>query len=253
MIADETPAHSPVRLLQKLAAYRALIASPEPQRKPSILAESTNFFSRLWRPSTTQQRTPSPVLLASHEMNSTSFDHISDSIPTPPEALPPSISSPIVNRRMSLIREVSSKSSVNQNPSQSSSSSIVVPLSMSAVMETQVRQSSTMTDPSFEDTTSEQPYDTASEFFSQSLDTNIDSSNPGIVGDGEDADDADDKRASFQTPLTYDERHRRLSLSGKSPRPSIPQLSSLPTQIIEQPHSDNQASPETSIDLSNVS
>lgn len=120
-------------------------------------------------------------------------------------------------------------------------------------METQVRQSSTMTDPSFEDTTSEQPYDTASEFFSQSLDTNIDSSNPGIVGDGEDADDADDKRASFQTPLTYDERHRRLSLSGKSPRPSIPQLSSLPTQIIEQPHSDNQASPETSIDLSNVS
>ena len=120
-------------------------------------------------------------------------------------------------------------------------------------METQVRQLSTMTDPSFEDTTSEQPYDTASEFFSQSLDTNIDSSNPGIVGDNEDADDADDKRASFQTSLTYDERHRRLSLSGKSQRPSIPQLSSLPTQIIEQPYSDNQASPETSIDLSNVS
>ena len=121
-------------------------------------------------------------------------------------------------------------------------------------METQARQSSTMTDPSFEDTTSEQPYDTASEFFSQSLDTNIDSSNPGIVGDNEDDDDAvDDKRTSFETPLTYDERHRRLSLSTKSKRTSIPQLSSLPTQITEQPLSDNQASPEASIDLSTVS
>jgi hypothetical protein len=265
MPEGETPSHSPVRLLQKLAAYRALISSssvpssqssspnPSPQndRKPSILTESTNFFVRLWRPSA-QNSTPSTILLASHETNSSSsFDHIpepcSATIDTSPVLSSPSLI--LNNRRMSFIREVSlkaSSSSSYQTPSQSSSTPVPHHISQ-APLQTQHTTSSTATNPSFEDTTSEQPFDTASELFSQSFETNIDSSNPGII------DDHDDEQNSHPQLLTYDERHRRLSSTSKPIMSFVPQLPSIPMRITEQCHSDSLPSPEASIDASMVS
>lgn len=266
MAEDETPNHSPVRLLQKLAAYRASInstsvsstpsPSPQNERKSSILTESTNFFARLWRPSTTQNSTPSAILLASHEINSSSFDHIPETCSAPIDTSPvlSSSSSPLIlNRRMSFIREVSSKTSSSsyQTPSQSSSTSVPPPISQPP-LQAQQTTSSTITDPSFEDTTSEQPFDTASELFSQSFETNIDSSNPAIL------DEQDDEQNSSQQFLTYDQRHRRLSSASKpitttSSSSFFQPLSSLPRRITEQHHSDSLPSPEASIDVSVVS
>jgi hypothetical protein len=251
MIEDETPAHSPVRLLQKLAAYRAstistsVSSSPSPsplnERKSSILTESGNFFARLWRPST-HHPPPSPLLLASHESSSLSFDQIPEPCAVPIDTSPLlSSAAPIVNRRMSFIRDASSKvSSPNQNPLQS-------PPPPPPPLQAQPTTSSTITDPSFEDTTSEQPFDTASELFSQSFETNIDSSNPGIV------DDQDDDHNSRQQPLSYNERHRRFSSSSKPIRPFVQQLSSVPMRVAEQHYRDSLPSPETSIDVSMVS
>jgi hypothetical protein len=256
MVEGEPISHSPVRLLQKLAAYRASISSssipsspslsPQIEPKSSILTESTNFFSRLWRPST-QYATSPATLLASHEINSSSFDHISETCSAPIDASPVLSSSSILNRRMSFIREVSSKSSSSyQTPSTSSSMSVPPPLSQRP-LQTQHTTSSTVTDPSFEDTTSEQPFDTTSELFSQSFETNIDSSNPGII------DDQDDEQ-NFQQPLlTYDERHRKLtSLTPQPIKSSIEQLSSLPMHITKQHHSDSLPSSNASIDISMV-
>jgi len=267
MVEGETSSHSPVRLLQKLAAYRASMTStsvssspspsPQNERKSSILTESTNFFARLWRPST-QHSTPSSALLASHGTNSSSFDQIPETCSAPIDTSPALSSSPLIlNRRMSFIREVSSKiSSSNQTPSQSSSTPVPPllpphspppppPLSPPP-LQGQPRTSSTVTDPSFEDTTSEQPFDTASERFSQSFETNIDSSNPGIV------DDQDDDENFQQQPLTYDQRHRKLSLTPK-PMKSFPQqLSSLPMRTTDQHHNDSLPSPEANIDVSMV-
>jgi hypothetical protein len=261
MTEDETSTHSPIRLLQKLAAYRASIAStstsssptpsPQNERKSSILTESTNFFTRLWRP-TTHNSTPSPNLLASHETNSSSsFDHIPETYSAPIDTSPllPSSSS-LLNRRMSFIREVSSKPSYSyQTPPQSSSSSTsgLPQPPQPPPLQTQPTTSSTITDPSFEDTTSEQPFDTASELLSQSFETNIDSSNPGID---------DDQNFPHSHPLlTYDERQRRLSSTVSKPMKTFIQpLSSLPTRITEQKHqTDNYPSPDTSIDVSMVS
>lgn len=160
----------------------------------------------------------------------------------------PSSSSPssIIHRRMSFIREVSSKSSSSyQTPSQSSSTSIPPP-PIQPPLQTQQTTSSTVTDPSFEDTTSEQPFDTASELYSQSFETNIDSSNPKIV------DDQDDEQNSPQHSLTYDERQRRLSLTSKLIKPFAQPLSALPLRITEQQHSESLPSPEASIDVSMV-
>jgi hypothetical protein len=231
---DETPAHSPVRLLQKLAAYRASTnstsSSPSPspvnERKSTILSESTNFFQRLWRPNTSQQPTPSPTLIASHETNSLSFDHI-------PETNPSIIDvSPRSNRRISFIREVASK---NPPP----------PSFPYPPLQPQPTTSSTVTDPSFEDTTSEHPCDTASEYCSQSFETNIDSGSQFI----------DDEQISPQQhplKLTYDERHRRISLA-KPVIPLVQQIFSSPMRLTEQTHSDSLASPEANIDVSMVS
>ncbi len=147
---------------------------------------------------------------------------------------------------MSFIREVSSKaSSTYQTPSQSSPMSV---LPSQPPLQAQQTTSSTVTDPSFEDTTSEQPFDTASELFSQSFETNIDSSNPAIL-DEQDG----DQNAQQQSSLTYDERQRRLSLTAKPMKTFIQQLSSLPTRINEQHQSDSLPSPEANIDVSVVS
>lgn len=261
MVEGETSSHSPVRLLQKLAAYRAsrspssISSSPSPspqhERKSSILTESTNFFARLWRPSA-QRSTPSSVQLVTQERNSTSFDHLPESCSAPmntspvPSSSSPSSSSSIIHRRMSFIREVSSRSSSSyQTPSQSSSTSIP-PLPIQPPLQTQQTTSSTITDPSFEDTTSEQPFDTASELYSQSFETNIDSSNPKIV------DDQDDEQNSPQQSLTYDERQRQLSLTSKPIKTFTRHISVQPMQTTEQHHSGSLPSPEASIDVSMV-
>ncbi|CAF0986719.1 unnamed protein product [Rotaria sp. Silwood1] len=241
---DEIPIHSPVRLLQKLAAFRASTGStpvssstspsPQNERKSTILSESTNFFTRLWRPHI-HQETPSQILLASHEINSSSFDHIPEPTPTLTEVSSIPSSSLRSNNRISFIRDVSSK-----NPTQSCqfSSPLVQP---PVPFQPQPTTSSIITDPSFEDTTSEQPYDTASEFYSQSFETNIDGSNPKIV---------DEENSEQQQGLTYDERHRRLSLSAKSVIQSVQKISSLPLQMTEQHHSNSLNSPEANIDVS---
>jgi hypothetical protein len=244
---DETPLHSPVRLLQKLAAYRTSTAStsvssspsPSPlnERKSTILNESTNFFARLWRPNN-HPSTPSPILIASHEKNSSSFDLIPEPNPAPTETSPSlSPSSSKLNHRISFIREVSTKSS-----SQLFSFPQPAP-------PPQPKTSSIVTDPSFDDTTSEHPCDTASEFCSQSFETNIDSSNPGIV------DEQDDEESSrYRRGLTYDERHRRLSLSAKPVISLVHQKTSLPiATTATQQRSDSLASPEANIDVSMVS
>jgi hypothetical protein len=236
---DETPVHSPVRLLQKLAVYRASTnsasasSSPSPspvqERKSTILTESTNFFTRLWRPNA-HHPPPSPTLIASHATNSSSFDHI-------PEAnLSLTDASPRSNRRISFIREITSKNSPQS-----------FPFSPPSPLQPQPTTSSTVTDPSFEDTTSEQPCDTASEFCSQSFETNIDDSNPGID------DDEQDSLLQQQQRLTYDERHRRFSQSAKSVIPLVQQIPLLPMRITEQHHRDSLASPEANIDVSMVS
>ncbi|CAF1054232.1 unnamed protein product [Rotaria sordida] len=248
---DEVSIHSPVRLLQKLSAFRASTAStpvssstspspsPQNERKSTILSESTNFFTRLWRPNTTHQRASSQILIASHETNSSSFDHI----PEPNSTLIdtssiPSTSSPFKpNHRISFIRDVSSKTSTQL--CQFSSSLVQSPL--------QPTTSSTITDPSFEDTTSEQPCDTTSEFYSQSFETNIDSSNSKIV----DEEISEKQQQQQQQRLTYDERHRRLSLSAQPViQQTVQKISSLPLQITEQHHSDSLNSPEANIDVS---
>ena len=258
MVEEETPSHSPIRLLQKLAAYRASMTptsissspspSPQHERKPSILTESTSFFARLWRPSA-QRSTPPAIPLASQERNSPSFDHLPESCSAPVNTSPvPSSSSPasIIHRRMSFIREVSSRSSSSyQTPSQSSSTSIP-PLPIQMPLQTQPTTSSTVTDPSFEDTTSEQPFDTASELYSQSFETNIDSSNPKIV------EDQDDEQNSPQQSLTYDERQRQLSLTSKPIKIFAQSASAQPPRTTEQRHSESLPSPEASIDVSMV-
>jgi hypothetical protein len=247
VVDDEVLVHSPVRLLQKLAAYRAssgsnsasVSPSPSPlnERKSTILTEPSNFFTRLWRPNA-HHPTPSPTLIASHEATSSSFDHISEPGLAPTETSSPGLSpSPRLNRRISFIREVSSK------PQPQLHAFSPPPL------QPRPTTSSIVTDPSFEDTTSEQPCDTASEFCSQSFETNIDSSNPGIL------DDQDEKENYRQQQgLTYNERQRRLSLSAHPVIPLIQQLPSLPIRTTEQQHhSDSLASPEANIDASMVS
>ncbi|CAF3906692.1 unnamed protein product [Adineta steineri] len=257
---DETTNHSPVRLLQKLAAYRTSIASPSvsasassspspsPQierKQPTILSESTNFFTRLWRPSTQQTTTPT-----SQERNlPSSFDFIPEPSSMSQDTSPNLSSPTILSHRMSFIREVSAKNSPsNQVPQQSVSMTTAPPPPLPPPsippLQTQPTTSSTVTDPSFEDTTSEHPFDTASELLSQSFETNIYSSNPGIL------DDQDDDQSSREQPLTYDERHRRLSLTSKPMRPFAQQLSSLPMRITEQHHSESFPSPEANIDVS---
>jgi hypothetical protein len=247
---DDVPIHSPVRLLQKLSAYRASTgspsasSSPSPQneRKSTILTESTNFFARLWRPNT-QQPTPSPsILIASHEAaSSSSFDHIPEPSPAHTNTSPCLSPSPRSNnRRMSFMREVSSKNSSQLSPF----SPPLPPSTPPPPLQPQPTSSSTVTDPSFEDTTSEHPCDTASEYHSQSLETNVDSSNLGI-------DDEENPRE--QQGLTYDERHRRLSQSAKPAIPLVQQISSSPMRFTGEHHSDSLASPEANIDVSMVS
>lgn len=273
---DDTPAHSPVRLLQKLAAFRtssttpsnSSAASPQIEHRTSILAESTNFFARFWRPSTSpqpttmstipsttttttktnNQLTPSATLLASHETHSSSFDNLpepnSSSSPTVQEASVILSSPTSVNRRMSLIREVSSKSSVTPNPSDSSSLSMVP--TISEPLQTQARLSSTITDPSFEDTTSEHPYDTASEIFSQSLDTNVDSSNPGMADDQHEHEEP----KTTEKLLNYNGRHRRLSSSSPMIQLSSQKHPLFAKRNIEQHHSESQPSTEADNNVS---
>ncbi|CAF3855710.1 unnamed protein product [Rotaria magnacalcarata] len=249
---DDVPNHSPVRLLQKLAAYRSSItptslsssSSPQNERHSSILTESTNFFTRLWRPSP-RPSPPSPILLATHENRSSSFDQIPEPTSMPVDGSSNlSSSSNMFNRRMSFIRDVSLKnSSSNQNCPLSSSMIIQSPCPM-LPLQTQPTTSSTITDPSMEDTASEPQFDTHSDMLSQSLETNIDDSNPRSV------DDQDDDQNFRQKSLTYDERHRKLSSISKPIRPLAVQLSSSPIRISEQTHHDSVLSRETSTDIS---
>jgi hypothetical protein len=239
----DVPPHSPVRLLQKLAAYRASTASssiasspspsPQNEHKSKILTESTNFFSRLWRPSA-HHPTPSPTLIASHEAGSSSFDQI----PEPSSAntdissglSPPSRS----NHRISFIREISPKGSSQLFPF---SSPPEPPPPPPPPFQPQPISLSKVTDPSFEDTTSEHPCDTASEYYSKSFEKNID----------------DEQHSREQQGLTYDERHRHLSLLAKPVIPLVQQIPSLHMRFTEQHHSDSLASPEANIDVSMVS
>ncbi|CAM4945415.1 unnamed protein product [Rotaria socialis] len=245
---DVIPIHSPVGLLQKLNAYRAssgstLVSSlpspspsPQNEHKSTILSESTNFFTRLWR-SNTNRATPSQILVASHEKNSSSFDQIPESTPifvdTPPILLP----SPRSSRRISFIRDVSPKRSSQSCPI---SSPTIPPL------QSQPTTLSTITDPSFEDTASEQPCDTASEFYSQSFETNIDGSDTKIVDEQVNEEISKEQ----QQDLTSNERHRNLNPSKKSMLPSIKSSIASPLQMVEQLHSDSFTSPEASIDAS---
>jgi hypothetical protein len=238
---DETPVHSPVRLLQKLAAYRAatgstsIPSSPSPQneRKSTILSESTNFFTRLWRHSPIHQ--PKSTLIACHDTaSSLSFEYISEPSSVQVDTSTGLLSSPRPSRRMSFIREVLPK-----NPTQLFPFPLLPPPSSPPPLQAQPTTSSTVTDPSFEDITLEHPSDTASEMYSQSFETNINNSNPGI-DDG-------------QQGLTYDERNRRLSLSAKPVIPLVQHMSSYPMQITAQQDSDSLASPEANIDVSMVS
>ncbi|CAF2557883.1 unnamed protein product [Rotaria sp. Silwood2] len=243
---DEVPVHSPVRLLQKLAAFRASTGStpissstspspsPQHERKSKILSESTNFFTRLWRPNT-HQLTPSQILMASHETNSSSFDQIPEPTATLTDTSTVPSLSPRSNHRISFIRDVSSKSPTQL--CQFSSPLVQAPVPL----QPQPTTSSIITDPSFEDTTSEQPCDTASEFYSQSFETNMDSSNPKIV---------DEENSEKEQGLTYDERHRRLSLSAKPVIQTVQKISSLPLRMTEQHRSESLTSPEANIDVS---
>ena len=234
---EEVPMHSPVRLLQKLSAYRASTAStpvssspspsPQNERKSTILTESTNFFTRLWR-SNNPNISPSALLAASHQTNSSSFDQIPEPTPVVNDTSTSQTMAPKSSRRISLIREVSSK-----NPP--SLPTFGVPLALPPLLQTQPTTSSTVTDPSFEDTTSEQPGDTTSEFYSQSFETNPDG---GLI-----------ERTDEQTPyLTYDLRHHRISVSAKSVIPTAKSI-----RIQDSYHSDSLASPDANIDVSMVS
>jgi hypothetical protein len=231
---EEVPVHSPVRLLQKLSAYRASAASPSassspspsPQhdRKSTILSESTNFFARLWRPNT-HHAAASPLLIASHETKSSSFDHIPEPSPAHMEASSGLSVAPKLNRRISLIREVSSKSPPHLVPFPGA------PLPPPP-FKTQPTASSTVTDPSFEDTTSDHPGDTTSEFHPDRLD------------------EADDKMPDL---MAYDERPRRISLASKSVILQAQAVLPSSMRVTDQYHSDSLASPEANIDVSMVS
>ena len=240
MIEDETPTHSPVRLLEKIAAYRASTLSsfmnpspsPESNRKLSIFAESTNFFSRLWRSTSQQSPKPTQSLATSHKLHSTSFDQIPESSPTPRSA------SPTTDRNDSLTNQTKDNTLSQQDKSKSTSKS----------MTNKFRAMSTLTEPSFDDTTSEIPFDTASEIFSQSFETNFDSSNPGIVEEQEEDSKNVDKF------FNYDKKHRRMSYASKNLRSLTLTQSSTSSHSIERNQNDDvENSPETSIDLSMVS
>lgn len=241
---EEVPMHSPVRLLQKLSAYRASTASasasvspspspsPQNERKSTILTESSNFFTRFWRPNS-QQSSPSLNLTTSQDTttSSSSFDQTHDlqQLQRPSDVSPNSLSlTPRPTRRISLIREVATK-----NPPVITSfppPSVPMPTPLRA----QPTNSSTVTDPSFEDTTSEHPNDTTSEFYSQSFDTNNDNI------PSEKSEDHD---------LTYDERQRRIDATAV---PVIPSMSSN-RRMTETYHSDSLASVDANIDVSMVS
>ena len=242
---DEAPMHSPVRLLQKLSAYRASTASnsvastpspsPNTERKSTILSESTNFFARLWRPQSNSSP-PLALVAASNEKILSSFDNIPEPNQMANDSSTNFSSTPRLTRRMSIIREVTSKT-VSISPPAFASPIILPPL------KAQATNSSTVTDPSFEDTTSDHPGDTTSEFNSQSFETNVDSLH---------MDKMDEQDERF-TDLTYDERQRRLSQSDKSVIAPLSSVLPASRRISGQYHSDSLASPEANIDVSMVS
>lgn len=250
MNEDDTPAHSPVRLLQKLAAYRAsrllsaLESSPQVEEKPSIFTESANFIARLWRP-TPQSPKVSKKLIQVHASRSNSFDNIPESYPTQTESSSVLSSPSITHHVPSTTCEIPYKAISHTDTSQSSS--VSASLVNSSLIPSKNRTSSTYTDPSFEETTSETPYDSGSAFLSQNLDTDMDDSNPAI------AEEQDKQRKDLPQRMTYDERQRRLSLTSDTLHSSILRQSFLLRKNNESNRSDSQYSPETSIDLSTVS
>lgn len=249
MTEEDTPSHSAVRLLQKLAAYRTSIAStsvssspsPKIERHSSIFSESANFFTRLWRATPPTTTSPSSsILLATHENKSSSFDQIPESVSTDIEPSTNSSSSCTLHRRMSIIRTVPPKNS-SFNPICHPSSSLM------ATFQAQQTISSTITDPSLDDMTSEPQFDTRSELLSQSLETNMDDSNPRLTDDK--YDDTNFQEDSF----TYDKRHKRLDSIKQPSKSHTEELSSLSMLVYEQTHYGSLPSREPSTDTSTVS
>ena len=253
---DDKPLHSPVRLLQKLSAYRASTSSPstpspQNERKSTILTESTNFFARLWRPNSTNQSPKSPILITAHETaSSSSFDHIPETTSTHIESSSNLSLASKPNRRMSFMREVSSKSSSSLFSFPQASllpqpppfpSLPPPPPPLPPPLQPQPTTSSIVTEPSFDETTSEHPCDTTSEFYSQSFETNPDSINSTI----------DNQQQEHQS-LTYDERHRRLSFTLKPLIPFVQSIPSVSMRYNEQDHNDSPPSPEANINVSMV-
>lgn len=242
--------HSPLRLLQKLTAFRAsssstpqsLSPSPSPQneRKSTILSESANFFARLWRPSTSREA-PSQSLTASRGLDSSSFDHISESTLIFTDN-PPTTSSPLprLTHRISLIRDVSPKPSPP-------------PLLCSFPSPTVQHQqqptiSDTLSNSLFDDEEIERLCNTRNEFYSRSFEINTDSTYRRIVNE-----QIHENISEQQRRLSYDERQHRMKVSTKSVQPVIQEKVSLPLHMIETPHNDSLTSPEASIDISMVS
>lgn len=277
---EELSMHSPVRLLQKLSAYRASAGSsslastpspsPKPDRKSTILSESTNFLARLWRPQSnssptqTPAATPSPpptaielrsystallslqtaktttgtssIMMSTLEKTSSSFDQLAESISNITDNSRSVSPTPKINRRMSIIREVTPKSSSTSPPAFSQPT--ILPS-----LRAQPTTSSTITDPSIDDTNSDQPGDTTSEFYSQSFETHLDSSHPEKI-DEQDED-------SFEN---YDhDRQYRYSQPTQSVITSLPNVLPMSVRLSERYHSDSQPSPEADINVSMVS
>ena len=232
--------HSPVRLLQKLIAYRASISSTptsssQTERKSTILSESTNFFTRLWR-ANNSNATSSQTSMISPETTSSSFDHASESSPTSTDTsltLSPSSKS---SRRMSFIRDVSSK---NSPRSPTLSPSLLVQSSLP--FQSQSTMLNIITNQSFKDTSSEHR---ARKFFLENRETNINNSHLRT---------SNERRTSQkQQELTHKRKDHHLNLSTTSLTPSVQKLSSLSLELTDE-CSDSLTSSEANIDVGMVS
>ena len=231
---------SPVRLLQKLIAYRESISSTttsssQTERKSTILSESTKFFTRLWRLHDSNAK-PSETLMISRETTSSSFDHISELSPTFVDTtltLPPSSKS---NRRMSFIRDISLKNSP-QSPTLSPS----LLIESSLPFQSQSPTLNTITNQSFNDIS---PEHRARKLYSQNLETNIDNSHLKTLNERQ--------TPQEQQELINKKRDHHLNLSTTSFIPSVQKLSSLSMQRTDE-HRASFTSPEANIDVSKVS
>ena len=246
MMEYETRNHSAAFLLKKLVAYRTSVASTslsssssQNVRRSSILSESANFITRLWR-SSTQNLMSSFTSSAAHEINSPSFDHMLETCSTPRDTSSIESSTVMSNHLMSFIQKIRFKS-LSSNQTLLKTLSLPITPHSKPLFQEQLTTPNIVTDLSYEDITSKQQFDTNIEFSSQSLQTNINSNDSALVNA---------ENSSLQQLLTFNEQYSKPNLTSESMKTSAERLS---MRISKQQHHNSFSSSESVLDISMVS